>query len=349
MVDTRVLVGMSGGVDSSVAADLLKKQGYVPVGCILSLDGEEHSVRDQADAGAVSSQLGIELHILDRRELFKAQVKDYFVDAYRQGYTPNPCVRCNRYVKFQSLLEKADELGIHYISTGHYARVRRDEETGRWQLLRGLDHRKDQSYVLTPLTQEQLSRLLLPIGEHEKAQVREVAQLDELAIADRPDSQDICFIPDGDYTAFLERSGLAMEPGDFVDMEGRMLGRHRGQECYTTGQRRGLGVSADRPLYVVRKEADGRVILGDEKDLYSRTVWAENFNWVSLAPINEPMTVTAKTRYSQSEAECTLYPETDGHVRVEFREPQRAVTCGQTLAVYLGELVVGGGTICGAE
>lgn len=349
-----VLVGMSGGVDSAAAALLLQQAGYEVTGCTLALYREAESgcgsLREAKDAEAGAAALGIDFEIVDETAGFERGVVEHFVAAYCAGKTPNPCIECNRRVKFTALLRRADELGIPYIATGHYARVRRDETTGRMQLLRALDRSKDQSYVLYPLTQEILRRLLLPVGDYEKAQVRAMAARREMEVAHKADSQDICFVPDGNYVGFLEARGVKLSPGDFVDKSGAVLGRHRGQECYTTGQRRGLGVSADRPLYVVEKDGGSNtVMLGDDSDLYTRTVWAEGFNWVSLPPADAPMRVTAKTRYSQREAAATLYPEGNGIVRVVFDEGQRAVTAGQSLVCYCGELVVGGGVIRGAQ
>jgi len=357
----RVLIGMSGGVDSAAAAVLLQQAGYEAVGCTLRLYKNEDigreqeggccSLEDVEDARSVALRLGMDFFVFNFSDLFRRCVMDDFVSGYRTGRTPNPCIQCNRYIKFDALLRRADELGIDYIATGHYARVSYSGELGRWQLLRGRDRRKDQSYVLYPLTQGQLQRLLLPVGEYDKAAVRALAEARGLVNAHKPDSQDICFVPDGDYGAFLERyGGLPLVPGDFVDTSGRVLGRHRGLERYTTGQRRGLGVSADRPLYVLRKDAGtNTVVLGDEAELYSRTVWAEAFNWVSLPPLARPLRVTAKTRYSQTEAAACLYPEEDGLVQVVFDRPQRAVTPGQSLVAYLGDVVVGGGTILRSE
>lgn len=354
----RVLVGMSGGVDSAAAAALLQDGGYEAVGCTLRLLDSEVlgqelesgccSLEDVEDARSVARRLGMDFFVFNFKDDFRRYVMDDFAAAYQAGRTPNPCIQCNRHIKFNALLRRADELEIDYIATGHYARVDRNEKTGRWRLLRGLDRRKDQSYVLYPLTQRHLSRLLLPVGGMDKAEVRALAEARGLCNARKPDSQDICFVPDGDYPDFLRRYGGAeLAPGDFVDTAGRVLGRHRGLACYTTGQRRGLGVSADRPLYVLRKDgASNTVVLGDEAELYSAVVWAEDFNWVSLPPQSGPLSVTAKTRYSQTEAAGTLYPEECGHVRVEFDTPQRAVTAGQSLVVYQGEAVVGGGVIC---
>ena len=345
-----VLVGMSGGVDSAAAALLLEKNGYSVVGCTLKLyrgaDSGCGSDREAEDARRAAETLGIEFHLIDQSESFCEKVIGNFVDTYCAGATPNPCIECNRCVKFTSLLQKANELHLDYIATGHYARVRYDHESDRWQLLRGLDRTKDQSYVLYPLSQEILGRLLFPVGEYEKSEVREIVAERGLHNAHKKDSQDICFVPDGDYVGFLAEQGVPLSPGDFVDGNGKILGRHRGQVCYTTGQRRGLGVSADRPLYVLRKNGyNNTVVLGDDAELFTRIVYAKEFNWVSLPPVNEPLRVTAKTRYSQREAEATLYREPDGTVRAEFDEGQRAVTVGQSLVCYMGEVVVGGGII----
>ncbi len=363
MEDRRVLVGMSGGVDSAAAALLLREAGWEPVGCTLRLYDNEDvgesaegtccSLEAVEDARNACRRLGMDHYTFNFTRPFREYVLDDFVAGYREGQTPNPCIRCNRFVKFDALLRRAEELGIGHIATGHYARVDYDEGLDRWRLLRSRDRRKDQSYVLYPLPQKVLRRLLLPVGEYDKAAVRAMAEAAGFACANRPDSQDICFVPDGDYAGFLQRyGGVELVPGDFVDEAGRVLGRHRGLPCYTTGQRRGLGVSADRPLYVLRKDLSrNQVVLGGEERLYSRVVRAKEFHWISLPP-RGPLRVTAKTRYSQTESPGTLYPERDGAVRVEFDEPQRAVTGGQSLVCYhgdWGELVVGGGIITGAE
>lgn len=361
MENKKVLVGMSGGVDSAAAALLLRDAGWEPVGCTLRLYDNEDigepvegtccSLEAVEDARSAARRLGMDHYTFNFTAQFRQCVLDDFVTGYREGRTPNPCIQCNRFIKFDALLRRAEELDMGHIATGHYARVARSEITGRWQLLRGKDQRKDQSYVLYPLSQKVLSRLLLPVGEYDKPAIRAMAASAGFSSANRPDSQDICFVPDGDYAGFLQRYGkVELVPGDFVDELGRVLGRHRGLPCYTTGQRRGLGVSADRPLYVLRKdEARNQVVLGDEAQLYSRTVRAREFNWVSLPPQAGPLSVTAKTRYSQTEAPGILYPEADGMVRLEFVDPQRAVTAGQSLVCYQGELVVGGGIISWAE
>lgn len=354
-----VLVGMSGGVDSAAAALLLREAGYEPVGCTLRLYSNEDigeplegaccSLEAVEDARASCRRLGMEHYVFNFSAAFRRCVMDDFAESYRAGRTPNPCVQCNRAIKFNALLRRADELDIPYIATGHYARTGYDSASGRWRLLRGKDRKKDQTYFLYPLSQAVLSRLLLPVGGYDKPAVRALAAEARLQSAARPDSQDICFVPDGDYAGFLRRYGGAdFAPGDFVDEEGRVLGRHRGLPCYTTGQRRGLGVSAGRPLYVLGKDlARNQIVLGGEDRLYSRTVYAEDFCWVSVPP-QGPLRVTAKTRYSQSEAAGTLFPEPGGGVRMAFDQPQRAVTPGQSLVCYLGEMVVGGGVICAA-
>lgn len=364
MQNKKVLVGMSGGVDSAAAALLLREMGYEPSGCTLRLYDNEDigeamegtccSLEAVEDAREVCRKLGMDHFTFNFTEAFRKNVMDDFVANYRSGRTPNPCVQCNRAVKFDALLRRASELDIPYIATGHYARVAFSESTNRWRLLRGRDRKKDQTYFLYPLTQTQLSRLILPVGDYEKPEIRRIAGDAGIGVAGKPDSQDICFVPDGDYTGFLQRYGRTeLVPGDFVDAAGRVLGRHRGLPCYTTGQRRGLGVSADRPLYVLGKDAaKNQVILGDEAQLYCRTVWAEQFNWISVPPSGQPLPVTAKTRYSQTEASGILHPESDGRVRVVFDTPQRAVTSGQSLVCYLAddpEAVLGGGVICGTE
>ena len=351
MEKRRVLLGMSGGVDSTAAALLLREAGYEVVGATLQMHSWEAercaSAWDVEEAAAAAEGLGIPFCAPDCRSDFARWVMADFAGEYAAGRTPNPCVRCNRFVKFPALLRQADAMGCSFIATGHYARTAYDEETGRWQLLRGTDRRKDQSYVLYPLGQELLSRLLLPLGDRSKEEIRALAELAGLPNARKKDSQDICFIPDGDYLRFLRSWGGQDTPGgDFVDETGKVLGRHRGQAAYTLGQRRGLGVSADRPLYVVGKDpAANRVTLGDEKDLFFRSLRAGQCSWVSIPCPTEVIPVTAKTRYSQREAEAEVRALPDGEMEVTFREPQRAVTPGQSVVLYRGDLVLGGGII----
>ena len=348
----RVFAAMSGGVDSAGAALLLRQAGHDVHGVTLRLHhykdrpGLCGSADDIETAKAVAAALGIPHTVLDLCPLFQQAVMDKFVSEYVHGRTPNPCIDCNREVKFGALLDWALAQGADAIATGHYARVSYDDVSGRWLLLRGRDRRKDQSYVLYQLTQRQLSHLLLPVGEYEKTALRALAAEAGLTNTQKADSQDICFVPDGDYTAFLESQGVKLRPGNFVDASGRVLGRHKGLECYTTGQRKGLGVSADAPLYVVGKDLEaGTILLGPDSALYTDTLIAGSLNWISIPSLSAPMSVTAKTRYSQREAEAVVEPLQDGQVLVRFREPQRAITAGQAVVFYDGEQVVGGGTI----
>lgn len=350
-MDKTALIAMSGGVDSSVAAICMQQAGYSCRGVMLRLHdaGEEAAETAEADAKAVADRLGIPFVVLDWRTAFAEQVIRPFIEAYEQGRTPNPCITCNRYMKFAGLHRYAAENGMDMVVTGHYARIVYDADRGRYLLKKAKNLAKDQSYVLYNLTQEQLAHTAFPLGElPDKDTARNMAEGYGFGNAHKGDSQDICFVPDGKYADFIRRTtGRNYPEGDFVDATGRVLGRHRGLIGYTVGQRKGLGLSLPAPLYVRCKcIEDNTVLLTPESELYTTHLVAEDFNWISGDVPTAPVVITARTRYSAKEAPATATVLPDGRVEVAFEAPQRAVTEGQAVVLYDGDEVVGGGTIC---
>lgn len=354
--EARALVAMSGGVDSSVAAYLVREAGLVGVGCTMKLYDNvdvgiprEHSccsLDDVEDARAVAYRLGMQHYVFNFRDEFEKCVIANFIREYESGKTPNPCIDCNRFMKFGLLFDRAEILDCRYVVTGHYARIEKGP-SGGFLLKKALDDTKDQSYVLYDMTQEQLAHTLLPLGGLRKTEVRGIAEREGFLNAGKPDSQDICFVPDGDYgKVIVERTGRAPLPGDFVDAAGRRLGTHRGIIYYTIGQRRGLGIASGEPLYVVKiRPETNEVVLGRDEELYSREAHIADVRWIAGAPPARRFRCHAKTRYRQQERAAELTVADDGSVTLLFDEPQRAITPGQAAVFYDGDIVLGGGKI----
>ena len=350
-MNKKVMTAMSGGVDSSAAALLLMQQGYDICGVTLSLF-ESDQVQDTAgrDAAEVCAALGIEHHIIDMKAQFKRDVIDRFAAGYKSGETPNPCVECNRNIKFSGVLYIAEKLGFDMIATGHYVIREYDDAAKRYILRRAVDPQKDQSYVLYVLTQSQIEKTLFPLGGLSKSEIRAIAEAHNLSTAHKKESQDICFIPDGDYGKFLtEKLGVISPGGSFVDVDGKPLGKHEGLIRYTLGQRRGLGVAADRRLFVLSKNmAENTITLGDEPLLFKSKMAVRDVNWVSVAQPAASIRAQVKARYRQSAQPAWIHPTEKGVV-VEFDAPQRALTTGQAAVFYDGDVMLGGGTIDSAE
>ncbi len=357
-MNKKAVIAMSGGVDSSVAAYLMGKKGYECIGATMKLYSNEDigisnkhtccSAEDVEDARSVAYSLDIPYYVFNFSDNFKENVIERFVSAYENGITPNPCIDCNRYLKFEKLFLRAKELNFDYVVTGHYAQIEFNKEKNRYLLKKAVDKTKDQSYVLYCMTQEQLKHTLFPLGGMEKSEVRKIAEEKGFVNADKHDSQDICFVQDKKYYDFIEQyTGKSYPEGDFVDINGNILGTHKGIIRYTIGQRRGLGVSISNiPTFVISVDPkQNTVTLGREQDLYTKTLTAKNINLISVERINEPMRVKAKVRYRQTEQWAVVTQSDDDTLNIEFDEPQRAVTKGQAVVLYDGDIVVGGGII----
>lgn len=356
-MNKKIVVGMSGGVDSSVAAYLLKAKGYDVIGVTMQIwqDETHEQIENNGgccglsaveDARKVANKLGIPYYVMNFKNEFKHKVIDYFLEEYQQGRTPNPCIACNRYVKWESLLRKSLEIGAEYIATGHYAKVVKDDKINRYLLKTSETTAKDQTYALYNLTQYQLQHTLMPVGDYNKDEIRQIASDIGLDVANKPDSQEICFVNDNDYASFIEKNtGKKLNGGDFVDKNGNFLGKHKGIVHYTIGQRKGLGISFGKPMFVIKIDTEtNQIVLGDNEDLFQNALYADNLNFIMFEKLEGTKKLNAKIRYSHKPSPCTISMK--GNIlECVFEQPQRAITPGQAVVFYEDEYVVGGGTI----